>query len=459
MRPTHLFAVLCLAATLAACGANPQSHINSTTSNPTSPTSPPPPSAPTTPTAPTNPANLIPISALTANNTSGNNSFGSQTNGNLGVSNISKTNVHSLLYAGAQTKVLAHLMMWWGQQGHINIGYSSNDAAQVHRQISDMVSRGIDGVIVDWYGPNNAIDLATQLVMHEAEKHTGFTFAIMVDAGAMGYACSGCSREDALTKLLQYVEQTYFPSPAYMTIQGQPVVTNFSVDSGNSINWQQVNAQLHTPPRFLFQDGQGFSHPMSDGSYSWVRPLDQDRGMSYLTSFYDTGLANYNKETVGASYKGFNDALASWGSGRVMDQQCGQTWLQTFSRINNLYSAGKQLPYLQLVTWNDYEEGTEIETGIDSCFSLEASVSGNTLEWSTNGDEDTVDHYAVYSSTDGQNLAPVTQTQPGVHSVDLCSVELPAGNQQLFVQAVGKPMLTNRLPPPVSYKPACGNSH
>ena len=48
-----------------------------------------------------------------------------------------------------------------------------------------MVSRGIDGVIIDWYGPNNAIDQATQLVMAEAENHPGFTFAIMIDQGAI----------------------------------------------------------------------------------------------------------------------------------------------------------------------------------------------------------------------------------------------------------------------------------
>ena len=40
-----------------------------------------------------------------------------------------------------------------------------------------------------------------------------------------------------------------------------------------------------------------------------------------------------------------------------MGQQCGQTWLQTFSKLNGLYNSGKQIPALQLVTWNDDEEG------------------------------------------------------------------------------------------------------
>jgi hypothetical protein len=279
----------------------------------------------------------------------------------------------------------------------------------------------------------------------------------MIDAGAMGNACSGCSSQDALTQLLQYVEKTYFGSPAYFTIQGQPGVTNFNVDG--SVDWQKANGNLQTPPRFLFQDQGGFAHAMSDGSFSWVMPTTPNYGLEYLSSFYQTGLSFPRIETMGATYKGFNDALAGWGSGRAIDQQCGQTWLQTFSQINSTYNSGRQLPYLQLVTWNDYEEGTELESGIDSCFSLEASVSGNTLEWTTSGNENTVDHYAVYSSQDGQKLTPLTQTQAGTHSVDLCSLSLPAGNNSLYVQAVAKPMLANRMPAPVSYTPACGAVH
>src|SRR6202046_4803593 len=171
------------------------------------------------------------LAAQTANNTSAAKTFASQSNGNAGAGNISKVDIHSLLYPGATTKVYAHLMLWFGGSNHMNVGYSSADAAQVQSQIDDMVSRGIDGVIIDWYGPNNSIDQATQLVMAQAESHPGFTFAIMIDQGAIQwYSCSGCSPQQALVSDLQYLEHTYFSSPAYMTMQGQPVVTNFNVD-------------------------------------------------------------------------------------------------------------------------------------------------------------------------------------------------------------------------------------
>src|SRR6202451_1784242 len=165
-----------------------------------------------------------------------------------------------------------------------------------------------------------------------------------------------------------------------------------------------------------------------------------------------------SEQTVGAAYKGFNDTLASWGSDRIMKQQCGQTWLQTFSEINNLYSAGKPLSDLQLVTWNDYEEATEIESGIDNCFTVSASAAANALQWTITGAESTIDHYTVYVSSDGQNLMSLTDIDTGIHSLNLCGFPIPDGSYQFFVQAVGKPSLTNQITSAVSYSPSCADT-
>ncbi len=396
------------------------------------------------------------LAALTSNNTGAANGFSNQSNGNRGAGNVSKMDVHSLLYAGATTKVYASLMMWFGQSNHMNIGYSSTDPVQIKKQVEDMISRGIDGVIIAWYGPNNAIDQATKLLMAEAENHPGFTFAIMIDHGAIEWdSCSGCSPQQALINQLQYIEQTYFNSPAYMTEQGQPVVTNFDIDLNYSIDWNAVNAALSTHPRFLFQNNIGFSHTLSGGSYSWVMPTTTDYGAAYLSSFYATGMLVPSEQTVGATYKGFNDTLASWGANRIMGQQCGQTWLKTFSELNGLYGSGKQLSDLQLVTWNDYEEGTEIESGIENCVTLSASVTGSALQWNIQGNESTVDHYTVYISADGQNLMSLADMTAGLRSLNLCTFPIPSGNYIFYVQAVGKPSMSNQMSGSVGYSPAC----
>ncbi|HXJ85869.1 MAG TPA: hypothetical protein VMS18_03570 [Candidatus Binatia bacterium] len=339
----------------------------------------------------------------------------------------------------------------------MNVGYSSTDPTQVHRQVTDMISRGIDGVIIDWYGPNNSIDEATKLVMAEAEAHPGFTFAIMVDQGAIKWnSCSGCSPQEALLSQLQYVERTYFPSPAYMTREGRPIVTNFNIDLAYAIDWNKVTASLAVQPAFLFQNNNGFTHVLSEGSYSWIMPTTSDYGMGYLGNFYNAGMALQNEQTVGATYKGFNDTLASWGADRIMGQQCGQTWLQTFSEINRLFNSGKQLPALQLVTWNDYEEATEIESGINNCLSLAASGSANSLSWTVKGNENTVDHYEAFVSKDGQNLMPLGQANPGVGSLNLCSYSIPDGTYAFHVQAIGRPSFRNQISSGVQIQIQCG---
>jgi hypothetical protein len=103
------------------------------------------------------------------------------------------------------------------------------------------------------------------------------------------------------------------------------------------------------------------------------------------------------------------------------------------------------------VTWNDYEEGTEIETGIDNCVSVSASVSGSTLNWSITGNENTLDHYSVFISNDGQNLMSLGDFPTSTHSLDLSSYGFPSGTYSLYVKTIGKPSILNHLSAAASY--------
>src|SRR5262249_9100507 len=75
------------------------------------------------------------LAAETANNTSAANSFSAQGNGNVGAGNVSKMPVRQLLYAGSTTRVFVNWLPWFGGSNHINVGYRSDDPAQVHRQV------------------------------------------------------------------------------------------------------------------------------------------------------------------------------------------------------------------------------------------------------------------------------------------------------------------------------------
>src|SRR6185437_13912478 len=123
----------------------------------------------------------------------------------------------------------------------------------------------------------------------------------------------------------------------------------------------------------------------------------------------------------------------------------GQTWLQSFAEAGQYYSADQQLAAVQLVTWNDYEEGSEIETGIDNCVAISASGDGSILSWKISGDKTTLDHYTVFISRDGSNLMPLADIAAESSSLDLARFALQPGEYTAFVKAVGRASMANKM--------------
>lgn len=430
------------------------------------------------------------LAAETGNNTSATGSFNSTT-GNAPAANISKLPLRSLLYSGATTRIYAHFMPWFCLPadasgkcgGHVTTGYESNDATQVDRQVTDMISRGLDGAIVDWYGPHNTHHNAVTIkLMQEAESRVDgagnpvFEFAITEDQGALK-AChdngwqscdcwpagsTNCTVTTQLVNDLNYAYSTFYSSPAYMRRGGRPVVFFFIDESQYTIDWSWARSNVQGNPLFVFRNSGAFNHAQSNGGFSWLDTsgdtASDPASLAYLNNFYDTAKARTDGPQVfGSAYKGFNDALAGWAPSPPRDiaQRCGQTWLDTWAEANRNYSSAVQLANVQLVTWNDYDEGTELESGVDNCLGISAAVSGSNLTWtlSGTGQDSTIDRYRVWSSpaSDGQNLTLRKEVLGGdARSVPLSDLNLPVGDYKLYVQAVGKPSIRNQMSGAVS---------
>jgi hypothetical protein len=471
--------------------------------------------------------------ALTGNNTSASNwfrgaytpaarfdgaSLGVVTNGNapspsvsaasLAVGAVSKIDTRSLLYPGATTKIFVETQAWFCTRGvtpiptgldvdqcgsHIDIGYDANTTAHVEREIADMRSRGISGIIADWGGrangtgaldvhstSSNAITTGTLFAVKNVAEASGgaFQFAVMEDQGVKACAAtSGCNVSDALLGDIAFANASFFTSPAYYRIDGRPVLFFFSVDTwvakyGKKIDWSYVRSKAAGNPLFVFENAGGFDHAVTDGAYAWLKttpiesyPGSDPNGMTgFLPYFYKQAASHPDQLVFGSAYKGFDDYVANgWGDGRRYNgQRCGATWLDTFDAINARYSSTNPLRALQLVTWDDYEEGTELETGIENHAKVTASRNGSVLSWNLAHDASapsecagvdvgrTIHHFAVYASTDGESLTLAADNiAASARSIDL-SGKIPAGATQLYVYAVGKPQIRNHLSPPVS---------
>ena len=403
------------------------------------------------------------VQAETANNTSTSATFTAQGNGNLGPVNVSKVPVQQLLYPGSTTKVFAELQPWFGGSNHMNVGYHSDDPAQVHSQVEDMISRGINGTIIDWFGPNaNITSAATILVQKEAEAHPGFQFAIMEDSGALSGAAlaNNCDVTAQLISDLQFISTQFVSSPAYMQVGGKAPVFMFGVTQF-FIDWSKVLPTVPANMILLFRGKEGLQQSFAGGAFQWIDmnstdPFDMQ--LSALNNFYTAAQAA-GRPAVGAAFKGFDDSQARFGLNRQIHHQCGQTWLDTFQQTVNFFSPNHQLETLQIATWNDYEEATEIETGIDGCTFLVPAVSGTALNWTVQGGpENTIDHFTVFASVDGQNLAKLADVAAGQHSLDLAQFNLPSPIS-LLVKATGKSSIRNSLSAPVVMKTGVASPH
>lgn len=383
------------------------------------------------------------LTAETANNTSASSQTSALTAGHAPSGNISKVPMRSLLYSGANTKVYAALMGWFGKSSHINVGYSSQDPAQLAKQVADMKSRGIDGTILAWYGKDSYENKTALGLKAAAEANQPFEFAIMIDRGTLDWDSMGLAPTDALIVHLNYLADNYYSSPAYARINGRPVVYEFALEAF-TIDWTRVRASIKGNPMIIFRNPNGWTRPTSDGAYAW----EPDKSTtSYLDYFYKTALNYPNQQTVGGVSPSFNDSLAAWTQNRYVDPQCGQTWLMKWADQKQWYSSSKPLNQIQIATWNDYEEGSTIESGIDNCVNVSTTVSGNSVSWSLSGVglENTIDHYTVYISADGENLMPLGNVPSGTYAFDLSGYQFLAGNYSVYVQAVAKPALTNKM--------------
>jgi hypothetical protein len=274
--------------------------------------------------------------------------------------------------------LLAVYQPWFGNGQHLNVGYSCHDPAVLRQQIMRAKDLNVSGFVVNWYGPRKEFEDQTFALLQQAAAQNDFKLAVQYDEAVdhPGYAT------DAVIVDLQYLYDRYI-SPnagvsraAYLRYQGRPVIFIFPKDASTDWNRvRQVTQSWPDPPLLIYKD-QNAKYPNAfDGYYAWVQPGKDGwardgshDGEDYLQGFYKTMKEQHpDKIAVGAIWPGFDDSRASWSRNRHMAYRCGKTFEDTLRVFRHFYANGSPAPYLLIVTWNDYEEGTDIERSIGHC--------------------------------------------------------------------------------------------
>jgi hypothetical protein len=275
-------------------------------------------------------------------------------------------------------KLLAVYQPWWGNASHISVGYSSHDPVTLRQQIARAQELNIGGFVVNWYGPRHEYNDKTLALVMQAAAETGFAVAAQYDEAVDHPG----SVTDAVMVDLQYLYDRYIgPNApagrsAYLRFRGRPVI--FIFPKGAGTDWNRIRQMTQSwadPPLLIYKDPDPRYNNAFDGYYPWIQPGKggwahdgSNWGEDYLNYFYKTMIDRYpDKIAVGAVWPGFDDSRASWGRNRRMAYRCGRTFEDTFRVFRRYYGPQNSPPYILVETWNDYEEGTDIERSISHC--------------------------------------------------------------------------------------------
>jgi hypothetical protein len=406
---------------------------------------------------------------------------------------------------------------------HLKNGVTTNNQTYITAMVQDLWDRGFDGLLGNWKGGANTCTYPTfnsacgssttntqrdgaysKAIATMLANHPTMKFGFVYDSSAFASECSSDANEPKCVQLkmdadLDYADTAYFASANYIKdASSKPIVLFFIDESGyfsqctggapcnltsgtcvsQSACWTSVwsGVNSHTtaqgvPLAMVFENSGGFSHTQSAGAFAWQQPpnvsgasitqsTQEDwKGGTYLDNWYNNANTTYaSKLAFGLALKGFDSETASWyyPNGRVIAQQCGQVWLNSFA-MNNGHP---NVNYIQVSTWDDYEEGSEIETGIDNCFSAPTlSLASSTLTITlhktdaTYATTNTISSLKVWVSQDSTNYALLDTLPVLTTSVNLASYGVLTVGQtyQFKIQAVGQPGISNQISAATSY--------
>ncbi len=280
--------------------------------------------------------------------------------------------------AESSPRVIADYQPWFGDKQHINVGYSTQDPSVLRKQIQQAKDLGIYAFAVDWYGERRPfLDRSYDLLQQVAAQNQ-FHVGLMYDETEED---NGHATDDALEAMDKAYRAYIGPSApfrqAYLTYQGRPVI--FIFPKRGHTDWSRVREQVNgweNPPLLIYKDEPPAQYASAfDGFYAWVHPGPKgwspdgsEWGEQYLETFYQKMKNKFpDKLLVGTVWPGFNDTKASWSLNRHMDRRCGKTFEDTLRLFRRHDDGSHPIPFLMIATWNDYEEGTEIETGVANC--------------------------------------------------------------------------------------------
>ncbi|APZ47999.1 hypothetical protein BW723_17595 [Polaribacter reichenbachii] len=280
-----------------------------------------------------------------------------------------------------QEKVYMHYLPWFseGEQGNhwadgtVNqplIGYYSSDSWATHMyHILLSAAVGIDGAVINVRTDYD--QLSFEKFVESIERidaiYPEFEYDISVS-----YDDQDATSASAIAEFTDLKDNIIPNTNHYLHKDGEPVIFIWNYDGYlTSQDYRDVANLVFTEntPILLKNELDLGAIPgqfVMNSIYPWVQGWADDGsawGEGYMNWFYNTQidfkLNNKVEFVTGAVWPGFDDRNASWGQGRWIDRRNGETYNDTWALINDTHPG--EIDWVILETWNDFNEGSEIE--------------------------------------------------------------------------------------------------
>ncbi|HBA83668.1 MAG TPA: hypothetical protein DCZ95_06190 [Verrucomicrobia bacterium] len=255
--------------------------------------------------------------------------------------------------------------------------YDGRDPAVLEYHLLTAKAAGIDGFIADWYGPGNHSDAVFGELVKAAGRY-GMKVCVCLEEKSFfpGYSKAETREQvqDVMEQHIRHVLTAYAGSPAYHRVQGQPAFFIFNnyqdgILGKHILTPEELTGVLNRfrDPSILFV--RGYFNPAFDAlvraGYAWCGDAKTRQEFYEIGRRLESeGLLDY---WVGVASPGFDDTgVNGWGNGPRVTERRGTTEYQ--DNWNEVIE--NQPDAVQIVTWNDFEEGTTIEPTEDYGFTF-----------------------------------------------------------------------------------------
>lgn len=248
------------------------------------------------------------------------------------------------------SKLLAHWMPWTGNPTRVShvVTYKQTDPGVAELQADCMTASGIDGAVLWWQGPTHAFTHVAFMQMLIACVKRQMPIMVGLDGWiAKGQPNPTQSVIDSLNWLLPFVP--FLEQPWILEFDLGPVGVNI------------VTVQKAFPTMQILSKHLGYSWPETTTTFQSLLRDNANPQMkvpAVFSRFYDGGFPLPNGVGDPAHFNGQRDYNKSvWGGGstRIIEENAGRTYLDSCAAVPPTSK------YAALVSWNDYDEGTEHE--------------------------------------------------------------------------------------------------